>query len=125
MATWNNTFVPLRNFSTLIKHKDEEFKKFDIPKKEFDTSSMSWIIKTQLRLNMYINDFQKSFYPKLRTAIEEEQLGNMQGQYISKILSEIPQDVDEINELFSTKILETFAMHNRNLAQNWQHDHIS
>ena len=40
---------------------------------------------------------------------------------MTEILSEIPTDRDEINELMSVKVLEAFALHNRTLAINWDH----
>ena len=125
MTSWKDTFDPLREFSRLIKYSDYEFEKYELQKKDFDENSYGWIIKTQKRLNMYVDDFQKSFYPKLRTAVEEQQLGDLQGKYIKKILSEVPTKDADIKELFYNKVLETFALHNRSLALNWNHENSS
>lgn len=116
---WKDTFAPIQTFSSFIKNKEEECEKYELKIKKFDQKSFGWVVNTQKRLNMYIKEFQNSFYPKLRTAVEEEQVGNLQGQYIAEIMSSIPQEDSNVSELFSIKLLETFALHNRNLAVNW------
>ena len=119
---WNDTdtFDSLKEFSRIIKYRDFEFERFELDKKEFDEKDYGFILNAQMRLNLYIKDFQERFFPKKRTAVEEEQLGNLQGRYMSRILAEIPTEDADKQELFQNKILETFALHNRQLAQNWQ-----
>jgi hypothetical protein len=120
LTTVNNIFQPLRNFSKIVKSKDEEFKKFELTIKDFDTESLSWIMKTQLRLNMYINDFKSKIPFSKRTSTMEQELSELQSTYIKKIISEIPQDHEQLNQLFISKVLEVFAMHNRQLSSEWE-----
>ena len=116
----NETFDSLKEFSRIIKYRDFEYEKFELAKKDFDEKDYSFIINTQMRLNLYVKDFLKQFLPKTRTAVEEQMLGDLQGKYMQRILSEVPTEDADKQELFSNKILETFALHNRSLAQTWE-----
>ena len=120
MTGWNDTFDSLKEFSKIVKYRDFEFERWELDKKEFDEKDFGFIINAQVRLNLYINDFQNQFFPKTRSALEEQKVGDMQAKYMLKILSEIPTDDADKQALFNNKILETFALHNRQLALNWQ-----
>lgn len=119
MSSWQDTFEPLKEFSRIIKYRDFEFERWQLCAKPFDKKSYSFVMNTQKQLNNYINDFQNKFSVKKRTAIEEQELGDLQGKYLTEIIAEIPTEDEDIKELFSNKILESFALHNRSLAENW------
>ena len=120
MKKWESEIVsPLRHFTYNLISSPGELTRFNVSKLE--PKSLSFLIKTQKKLNTYISDFKKVVNPTVRTAIEEETVANLQGKYMTEILSEIPTDRDEINELMSVKVLEAFALHNRTLAINWDH----
>ena len=118
MNKWASEVVsPLRHFTYNMISSPEEMDRFNVQK--LDSTSLSFLIKTQKKLNTYIADFKKVVNPTVRTAIEEESVANLQGKYMSEILTEIPTERNEINELFSVKVLEAFALHNRTLATKW------
>ena len=118
MKKWDQEIVsPLRHFSYNIISSSDELSRFNVQK--LDHKSLSFLIQTQKKLNTYINDFKHVVNPSIRTAIEEESVANLQGKYMGEILAEIPTDRSEINELFSVKVLEAFALHNRSLGTNW------
>ena len=118
MKKWDQEIVsPLRHFSYNIISSSDELSRFNVQK--LDHKSLSFLIQTQKKLNTYINDFKNVVNPSIRTAIEEESVANLQGKYMGEILAEIPTDRSEINELFSVKVLEAFALHNRSLGTNW------
>ena len=118
MKKWDQEIVsPLRHFSYNIISSSDELSRFNVQK--LDHKSLSFLIQTQKKLNTYINDFKNVVNPSIRTAIEEESVANLQGKYMGEILAEIPTDRSEINELFSVKVLEAFALHNRSLGTSW------
>ena len=118
MKKWETEIVsPLRHFTYNVISSPKELDRFNV--KKIDRKSLSVLIDSQKKLNSYINDFKKVINPNVRTAIEEESVANLQGKYMSEILSEIPTDRVEINELISVKVLEAFALHNRSLATKW------
>ena len=117
MKKWESEIVsPLRHFSYNLLAPGE-LDRFNVQK--LDSKSIGCLINTQKKLNTYIIDFKKVINPTVRTAIEEESVANLQGKYMSDILAEIPTDKSEVNELFSVKVLEAFALHNRTLASKW------
>lgn len=118
MKKWENEIVsPLRHFSYNLISEPGELDRFNVQK--LDSKSLGFLINTQKKLNTYIIDFKRVINPTVRTAIEEESVANLQGKYMSDILAEIPTDRSEVNELFSVKVLEAFALHNRTLASKW------
>lgn len=111
---------PLRQFSyNLIHHTEEELEKHALPKTNLDSKSLAFILKAQKKINSYIIDFQNIANPTVRSAVEEQQVAELQGKCMTEILSDIPVQDETINELLSVKVLETFAIHNRNLNFNW------
>ena len=105
MKKWESEIVsPLRHFSYNLISSPSELDRFNVH--NLDGKSLSFLINTQKRLNTYITDFKKA---------------NLQGRYMTEILSEIPDDRTEINELLSVKVLEAFALHNRSLGTKWDH----
>lgn len=127
MKKWDQEIVsPLKHFTfNLITATSDEFEKYSIHKKNFDKRSLNFLIKAQKKLDTYIHDFKKVVNPTVRTAVEEGNVANLQGQYLTDILAEIPTDKSELNELLSIKVLEAFALHNRNLATNWNNSLFS
>ena len=118
MNKWESEIVsPLRHFSYNLISSQEELERFNVQK--LDSKSLGFLINTQKKLNTYITDFKKVVNPSVRTAIEEETVANLQGKYMTEILAEIPTERDEVNELFSVKVLEAFALHNRSLGSKW------
>lgn len=118
MDKWSTEIIsPLRHFTYNLISSPTELDRFNVRK--LDSKSISFLINTQKKLNTYIVDFKKVINPNVRTAIEEEEVANLQGKYMTEILSEVPTDREEVNELFSVKVLEAFALHNRTLGTNW------
>ncbi len=118
MKKWDSEIVsPLRHFTYNLISEPSELERFNVT--DIDPKSLSFLINTQKKLNTYIIDFKKVVNPSVRTAIEEETVANLQGKYLTDILSKIPTERSEINEMFSIKVLEAFALHNRNLGSKW------
>ena len=118
MKKWEYDIVsPLRHFSYNLISSQDELDRFNVEK--LDSKSIGFLINTQKKLNTYIIDFKKVINPSVRTAVEEETVANLQGKYMTEILSSIPTDREEVNEMFSVKVLEAFALHNRTLGTNW------
>lgn len=120
MKKWESEIIsPLRHFTYNLISSPTELDRFNVHK--LDGKSLSFLINTQKKLNTYIVDFRKVIDPNVRTAVEEETVANLQGRYMTEILSEIPTERPEINELMSVKVLEAFALHNRTLGSNWDY----
>lgn len=118
MKKWDSEIVsPLRHFTYNLISTPSELDRFNV--ENIDAKGLSFLINTQKKLNTYINDFKKVVNPSVRTAIEEETVANLQGKYLTDILANIPTDRSEMNELFSVKVLEAFALHNRSLGSKW------
>ena len=82
-------------------------------------ADLSWLVNTQKSLNGYLHDFQDKFDPKVRTAIEEQQLSEMQANVMINAQQKIPSNGKLVLTDFFPKLLQSFALHNRNLAEKW------
>ena len=118
MKKWDSEITsPLKHFTYNLISTPSELDRFNVTK--IDPKSLSFLINTQKKLNTYIIDFKKVVNPTVRTAIEEEEVANLQGKYLTDILAEIPTERAEINEKNSVKVLEAFALHKRSHGANW------
>lgn len=112
-------FSVLRTFASQAIEEGKLAKKDRIVNSSLSPRDFGWVINTQKRLNTYINEFQNRFYPKYRTAVEEQQLSELQAKVLIECRETIPPTGELAEEVFFPRLLQAMAVHNRYLAEVW------
>ncbi|MHA2365742.1 MAG: hypothetical protein ACXAC7_17420 [Candidatus Hodarchaeales archaeon] len=116
-----NSKLCLSNFAFSVLAEAKELKNHVI-NNSIHPKDLSWVIKTQRKLNGYIDDFQLKFSRTNRTVKVEEELSNLQAEVINNCHKTLPEKGELSETLFFPKLLEVFAIHNRFLSTNWAVD---
>ena len=110
----SSVFEPLKNYATEVL---TECKRVRGPV-AVEQKDLSWIVNVQKDLNTYVDKFQRTFAPNVRTVSEECQLSQLQAGILVGAQNKLKGKLDA--EEFFPKLLEAFAVHNRHLAEVWE-----